>query len=78
MTDIRDLRCEPHGTVGGDQFCIFCLRTRGDRALVRVAELEALLLELRNFEELRPLASAYVLESIDAALRKAVPQSSEP
>lgn len=35
---LRAVRCE-HDTPGGEQFCIFCLRIRGDSALEKVESL---------------------------------------
>ena len=37
--------CE-HGQAGGAEFCVFCLRTRGDRALETVDTMARLLLKL--------------------------------
>lgn len=37
----------PHDQPGGDQFCIFCLRKDGDDARLVVAEMAALLGEIR-------------------------------
>lgn len=41
----------PENAPDNDQFCIFCLRKRGDDAVARVAELENILSALRGSEE---------------------------
>ncbi len=40
--DFAEMKCQ-HGQPGGEEFCIFCLRTRGDRyysALLAISETE--------------------------------------
>ena len=53
-----------------NQFCIFCLRKRGDDALGRVDELESVLRAIRDHEQSRPaeVQSMYTLFAADAAL----------